>query len=149
MSKKKEIMIPTNLAETLRFYREQMSYSQQQIADSLQIDRSTYTCYELGRTVPSNENINKLARIFGVPTDTLLTFTYNMPSPSSSTIVKVNDSGLDDYYKKLLGSNSVGDLSPRERDLIISFRSLTDAQQLDWLEAIKASQNAPDKKDNN
>lgn len=139
MGKKKEILVPTNLAEALKFYRDKQGITHQQIADNLQIHRSTYTCYESGKTQPSLENIKKIARLFNVSPEAL--FYYDKPVTTSLT--KVNDPGLDDIF----GNDSMSDLTKKERDLILCFRSLTDAQQNDWLEAIKASRK-PSKKNN-
>jgi len=55
------------ISDVLRHCRESCSLSQQQVADILGIDRSTYTYYELGNTMPSAPMIIKLARIFNVP----------------------------------------------------------------------------------
>ena len=125
---KKNLSVST-FAENLRLYRTECGYSQQQIADRLQLHRASYSYYELGRTEPSTENIKKLARIFNISTDTLLLYTPPSSSPD------INDPGLD----KLLGTNSICDLTKREKELILCFRSLTDAQQKNWLETIDAS----------
>ena len=46
--------------------------TQQQVANALNIDRSTYTYYETGNTEPSVDRILKLARIFNVPYTALI-----------------------------------------------------------------------------
>lgn len=57
----------SKLSKKLRFYRESCGLSQFQIATVLNIDRSTYTYYETGKTMPSANTIIKLSRLFGVP----------------------------------------------------------------------------------
>ena len=47
--------------------------TQQQVADTLNIDRSTYSYYETGKTEPNMDTIIKLAKIFDVNVGTLLT----------------------------------------------------------------------------
>ena len=60
------------LAEKLKFAREWYQLSQQEVADILCIDRSTYSYYELGKTQPSLNNLYKLGCMFGISTDDLL-----------------------------------------------------------------------------
>lgn len=61
------------IKDTLRRLRkEKIGYTQQQVADYLQISRSTYTYYETGKTEPDLENIKKLAKLFGVSVEELL-----------------------------------------------------------------------------
>ena len=58
--------IHSTLSEILRNLREGSGFSQQEMADNLKIHRTTYTCYETGKTEPSLETIQKIAQIFGV-----------------------------------------------------------------------------------
>ena len=65
-SKNKEI------AEKLRFYRESCALSHQQVADALNIERSTYTKYESGKSTVNVPLLLKLSKIFNInPTDLL------------------------------------------------------------------------------
>ncbi len=60
------------LSDQLRMTRMSRNLTQQQVADKLQIDRSTYTYYETGKTTPSIFTLMKLAEIFQVPIDSIL-----------------------------------------------------------------------------
>ena len=55
------------IAKTLEKLRENNGYTQRQVADALNIERSTYTYYETGKTTPDINTIIKLAKIFNVP----------------------------------------------------------------------------------
>ena len=55
------------LAERLRQARLQAGYSQQNIADALNVNRATYTYYETGKTSPDPVTLGKIARICGAP----------------------------------------------------------------------------------
>ena len=44
-----------------------MGYSQKNVADLLNVNRSTYTYYETGKTTPDPMTLNRIAKIFGVP----------------------------------------------------------------------------------
>jgi len=61
-----------NYGERLKKLRERKKLSQQQLADRLKINRSTYARYELGQTQPDFETLEKLADFFEVSTDYLL-----------------------------------------------------------------------------
>ena len=53
------------LAERLRQARLQAGYSQQNIADALNVNRATYTYYETGHTTPSIEDLYLLSQLYG------------------------------------------------------------------------------------
>lgn len=60
------------VGEKLKHYREACVLSHKQVADALNIERSTYTKYENGKTEPSLNTLVKLAAIFNVsPTELL------------------------------------------------------------------------------
>ena len=52
------------LAARLRQARLQAGYSQQNIADALNVNRATYTYYETGKTSPDPITLGRIARIF-------------------------------------------------------------------------------------
>ena len=54
------------IAENLRLLRKEAKLSQKEVADLLEVDRTTYTYYETGRSNPNYKNLIKLCRIFGV-----------------------------------------------------------------------------------
>lgn len=58
--------------EHLRVLRETCGLTQEQVANVLEIDRSAYTYYEIGRTEPNMHSLVKLANLFKVTLDELL-----------------------------------------------------------------------------
>lgn len=54
------------LPKILKKLRENCGFTQQQVADTLNIDRSTYAYYETGKTTPDINTIIKLAKIYNV-----------------------------------------------------------------------------------
>ena len=58
--------------DRLKLARSECKLTQQQIADMLGIDRSTYSYYELGVSEPSYEKIIALARIFKTDVEWLI-----------------------------------------------------------------------------
>lgn len=56
----------------LRELRKKNGYTQQQMADMLNINRSTYTYYETGKSQPSFQNLKMLCEILKVDYNTIL-----------------------------------------------------------------------------
>lgn len=77
-----------NYGERLKKLRESKKLSQQQLAEKLNINRSTYARYELGQTQPDFETLEKLADFFEVSTDYLL-------GRTDEKTVKVNVAGKE------------------------------------------------------
>lgn len=61
-----------NLAKNLRELREQSGCTQREIAQKLGVAYQSYQAYELGITVPTLQNFIKLAKIFDVSYEELL-----------------------------------------------------------------------------
>ena len=60
------------IREQLKYYRESRNYSQQTVADYLQISRSAYTNYEIGCRVPDIFTLDRLARLYSVAIESFL-----------------------------------------------------------------------------
>ena len=58
----------------LRELRKEKGYTQQQMADMLNISRSTYTYYEIGKSEPGFDCLRKLASILEVDYNTILDY---------------------------------------------------------------------------
>jgi transcriptional regulator with XRE-family HTH domain len=69
-------VIIVSFGERLRSARESRGYTQQQIADLMQIDKSTYCGYETGKRQPDVQKIKQLSKILGVSGDDLLETDY-------------------------------------------------------------------------
>ena len=106
------------LQENMKYYRKLLHLTQQDIADMLNVDRTTYTSYETHR-VPSLDILIKLAKIFNVTLDQL--------AGLSAPLVVEEDK--DTFYK----NNDIFNkhLSHDERMLLFSLRLLTPEQQKD------------------
>lgn len=69
-------------SEKLKAARKACGYTQQQIADLMKIDKSTYCGYETGKRQPDVQKIKQLSEILGVSGDTLLETGYEKaPTP--------------------------------------------------------------------
>ena len=133
------------LAERLRKFRETCGFSQQQIADKLNIHRATYSYYELGRTEPSVENLIRLAQIFNVTLYSLLGIDGHKASGFADPGIKISPEE-EKRLNKLVGTSKVGELTTQEKKLILSFRTLTAEQRNNIIETMVMMDLNPDKK---
>lgn len=60
------------LAASLRLLRKEHEYTQQQVADAVGIDRSTYTTYEAAQNVPNVFILNRIAGLYKISVDDIL-----------------------------------------------------------------------------
>jgi transcriptional regulator with XRE-family HTH domain len=60
------------LSHNLQFLRRKTGHSQQELADLLEIPRTTWSGYELGKVEPNITMLQKLSNFFGQPIDRLL-----------------------------------------------------------------------------
>ena len=56
----------------LKYYRHETGLTQQQVADRLKIERSTYTYYHTGKTKPDINTLLKIAKVFNINSTHLL-----------------------------------------------------------------------------
>ena len=112
------------LGKKLKYYRENCELSQQQVANTLNIDRSTYTYYETGKTTPSASTLLKLSKIFNVPCAVFLESInqeLNLNSKVADSIDEMFYDGEDDV---ITADDRIYGLSKEEKELVISYRVL-------------------------
>ncbi len=125
------------LHANMRLNRKQLRLTQQDVADMLNVDRSTYTAYETKR-VPSLDILIKLCKLYRLTLDELVGF-GEIPDTirleEESTLFKDDTYELDIFDKHL---------SADERKLLFSIRMLTDSQITEVNDLIKkyAEQNS-------
>ena len=109
----------------LKELRKQKGFSQDEVANALEITLRTYQNYEYGQREPSIEMIFKLADFFGVTTDYLLG-RETEPKPLEQ-LAKIN--GLDITEEVLL--EEYMKLEPQKRKAIIDFmkRGIKEAER--------------------
>jgi transcriptional regulator with XRE-family HTH domain len=107
------------LSQTLKKLRENSGYTQQQVANALSIERSTYTYYETGKTTPDINTIIKLSKIFNI------SYTEMLENEERECCKSLNDS-CDDLYSCYDSKdfNHVYELSKKEKTLISLYRVL-------------------------
>ena len=70
------------LSTNLRFCREKLCYTQEEIGRYLGISQPAYNKYERGESVPSIEQLEKIAALFGVEEYALLHATEEQLTPT-------------------------------------------------------------------
>ncbi len=118
------------LGQRLKRLRTDNSFTQKHVADALNIDRSTYTYYERGKTEPNHATTIKLARIFNVSVQLIVT--------GSDVVVLKDKEGNDVTIKPTPKPpfNPDEDDSNDERALVAKYRCLPDDKREEVLEFI-------------
>ena len=112
----------------LKEYRKACALTQKQVAEALQIERSTYTCYEIGKSTPPIETAKKLSKLFQVSFEDLF---------SNETVAEFNVlSDKESEYNSARSDMSFNQLSVDEKNLILKFRLLSPDEQKALLDGI-------------
>lgn len=104
-----------SIATRLRSLRVNAGYTQQNMADALNINRSTYTYYETGKTTPDIGTIQRLSRILNVEIEDFLNeeLTNKLESPDGRRPTKIPKKDPE----------KIGDLSSMEKSIVAVFRN--------------------------
>lgn len=138
------------LPKALKLLRTNRKMSQRELADIIGVSQQTIGSWEVGRTSPDPDMINKLAQYFNVPTDYLLG-NDSFPGSRPGTFLKFEDQFTaeeKDYMKKHDGK--LPPLTPKDereisKDLEDMIHSLSgsaamgDPEDEEDLEMLKAS----------
>ncbi len=117
------------LSENLRILRKNFKLTQQEVADILGIDRSTYTFYEAGKSTPTKENIVKICDIFNVTVGYLLGVEKNCPELK----VANRSDRIDEITEGL------NEISRNEKFLIMAYRSLDSDKKEQLIDIVKTA----------
>lgn len=109
------------LSQKLRDLRKRCNYKQWQVAEVLNISRSTYSYYELGKSSPDLATIGKLAKLFNVSYEELL------DDESEGARVHDSQNGRDSYYEKR--KPSLAALEQDEITLVMYYRLMKESDQ--------------------
>lgn len=94
-----------SFSEKLRSAREAKGYTQQQVADYMQIDKSTYCGYETGKRQPDVQKIKQLSKYLDVSGDELLETGYAVSPNNEIDILDEIDVAFYGDYKELTEAN--------------------------------------------
>lgn len=139
----------------MKKFREKAGYTQQQVSDSLNIDRSTYAYYESGKTIPDLNTLVKLAEIFKIPLGMLLEkeqknlvfsdvgSNYWNSDKKMLCNLRIETENNNNKSNNLIKGNSseqqnsnfvkypsfISDLSEKEKKMVLCFRLLSSESQ--------------------
>lgn len=116
--------------EKLKYYRAKNNFTQTQVSAALGIDRSTYSYYELGKTIPSINMLSNIAKLFNVAIFDLLDTEIGSDHLSSTTYNPGYYSG-----ERPLSSAT---LDREEKDLLLLFRQLDDGNKIELIKKAEA-----------
>ena len=104
-----------DLATKLKRYRLQVGFTQKNVAEVLNISRSTYTYYELGKTSPDPATLNHIAKLFGLSVEEF----FDDETPTDM----LYDSGAKRVSKKVKSDpEKIGDLTTGEKSIVAFLR---------------------------
>ncbi len=104
----------------LKYYRHECGLTQQQVADRLKIERSTYTYYETGKTKPDINTLIKIAKVYNISYTKLLEgidIHSGAPTEEEDTL-KYRTHATTKYEVELLFV--VRNLTPKQRKEVMS-----------------------------
>ncbi len=105
MSKRKVSAADSTIGKNLAFFRNMAGLTQQQVAEQLNLNRTTYTKYETGVSEPSFDTLKKIASIFDIDVATLI---------QDDDAAAVSDITQDEY-----------EISPEERLMLRRYKHLS------------------------
>ena len=117
------------LGDRLRAIRKEHGLTQQNIADVLGVDRTTYTVYEGGSITPSPATLVKLSQIYNVTVGYLIGVEENHPE-----LRRIPE---EKQREKLLSSDPISLLKKEEKELLLYFRVLSDAEKHKIIDEMK------------
>ncbi|MBR2890522.1 MAG: helix-turn-helix transcriptional regulator [Oscillospiraceae bacterium] len=114
--------------EKLRAARESKGLTQQQIADQMGIDKSTYCGYETGKRQPDLTKLKQLSQILGISGDALLETGFaQKEAPAGSGERSVSDDEIK--FALFGGSGDITDAMYEEVRRFAAFVKLREAEK--------------------
>lgn len=115
------------MKDQLRKIRASHNFTQKDVADLLGMERSTYSYYELGITMPSVDTLTRLQQIYLVSLDFLVHGReWRYPSLGSRAT-----------YASVADRNPISELSSEERMMLAYFRLLKKGEKANALNFMK------------
>lgn len=130
-------MSNTKLAVRLKEFRKMNQYNQEYVASYLDISRQAYSHYETGRNIPPTDALIKLAHLYQLPENELLSLTTSITSNTYSNLS--NFEYLDDFidFINKPENHAYHSLEKNEKLLLYFFQLLSSEDQEDLLSFLK------------
>ena len=115
------------IAENIRALRKSHKLTQQEVADILALDRSTYTFYEIGKTNPQPESLKKLSDTYNVTIGYIYGIEQNCPEMKLNSTEKL----------EVCDTDTLGEISKQERFILMAYRSLEADKKEEFIKKLK------------
>lgn len=110
-------------SEFLKRIRNTAGYTQQNLADLLGVDRSTYSYYETGKTEPNIRQLKKIAALYNLRMDDLINCRF---APIDDAPAFSNEP----QEQPLVNANRFRMLDREEQSLLLLYRAASDKEGL-------------------
>lgn len=118
------------LSEKLKELRKRACMTQDDIAEVLEMNRTSFSKYENGASTPPLAVLRKLAKIYSVPLEYLI--------HDEQPFIVLNESTVEDVEReKNEAVYNFAQLSPEERKLIMKMRLLSDEKKKEIFHSIE------------
>ena len=117
MPKRKIGSVDASLGRNLIYYRKLTGLTQQQLAEALNINRTTYTKYETGDSEPSVEMLRHISALLHVDIGVL------MSEEPSDSVGREQDAAIEDEDFIALRRRYMA-LDPKDREALLQFFSM-------------------------
>lgn len=118
------------LSEKLKELRKRACMTQDDIAEVLEMNRTSFSKYENGASTPPLAVLRKLAKIYSVPLEYLI--------HDEQPFIVLNESTVEDVEReKNEAVFNFAQLSPEERKLIMKMRLLSDEKKKEIFHSIE------------
>lgn len=115
----------------LKYYRHECGLTQQQVADRLKIERSTYTYYETGKTKPDINTLIKIAKVYNISYTALL---EGVEDELEAAVADIVSGAADDDESLKYRTHAT---TKYEVELLFVVRNLTPKQRKDVMTLAK------------
>lgn len=92
----------SGLSANIKFFREKLQMTQDQLAEAACINRVTLAKYEAGKVVPGTKILTRLATALGVDTDTLINSGYSEMTDDERELWELREAARRDPERKVL-----------------------------------------------
>ncbi len=106
------------LSNILKTYRKEAKLTQQQVADALEIKRSAYAYYEIGKSAPKLPTLKNIAKLYNISVDVLL-------EENGHELDSVEQSYSNEFAIK----DSFNELSSFEQAVVLKMRLMSNEEK--------------------
>lgn len=117
----------TDLPDKLKQLRKNAGLTQKQVANAVGVERSAYTCYEIGKTMPKPATLQRLARLYKTNVDSLLGNDFT--SEEDDEILK-----SPDLFGNWYTDDKLNQLSDFEKSVILRIRLMSSGDKKKLME---------------